>query len=234
MKQLDLAWILYYGEANDVLPPNPTGAGQGISAANPAWVAGWMSTGGGNTDNTNTYNLIGSQYQSYGSIGGFIKNAATYHCPGDQSVDSVYGPRVRSCAMNSFVGQPSGPPGNFGQGIPSSGYEYYHKSTDFRKLSPTSAFVFVDERAASIDDGFFWIVYWANYNPNGSTTSLLVGNLPAVYHNKCSSFSFADGHAESHRWISGNFASLTSGTTYNAGQDGFADTLWLYAHATSK
>jgi len=43
------------------------------------------------------------------------------------------------------------------------------------------------------------------YTPSGTTASLTVDNLPAVYHNNCSSFSFADGHAEIHKWISKQF-----------------------------
>ena len=238
MKQLDLAWMLYYGEFNDLLPPNPTGAGQGVSSANPAWVAGSLAyTPNSTTDNTNTALLISPIYEQFGSIGGFTKNAGVYHCPGDQSADPVYGPRVRSCSMNDFVG-PAGPAGSFGAGIKTSSYEYYLKSTDFRKLSPVNAFVFLDERATSIDDGFFFINYWqTGYNPNGTTTSVTINNLPAVCHNNCSSFSFADGHAEIHKWISPNFAGLQGmfqQTTYNAGQDGFNDAYWLISHATTK
>jgi prepilin-type processing-associated H-X9-DG protein len=136
--------------------------------------------------------------------------------------------------MNGLVGYSN--MGGFNADSYISGYEKYLKTTDFKKLSPVNAFVFLDERASSIDDGWFF-VNPTGYNPNGATTSVVVQNLPAVYHNRCSSFSFADGHAEIHKWFSANFASLsgnTQSTTYNAGQDGYADAYWLVSHATSK
>jgi prepilin-type processing-associated H-X9-DG protein len=116
-----------------------------------------------------------------------------------------------------------------------TGYQIFTRSTDFNTLSPSSAFVFLDEQANSIDDGWFW-VNPKGYTPSGTTASLAVDNLPAAYHNNCSSFSFADGHAEIHKWISKQFGTLVSGTTgntINAGQDGFSDVLWLVSHATT-
>ena len=59
--------------------------------------------------------------------------------------------------------------------------------------SPTSTFVMVDEHPDSIGDGYFYnTIYdrqWVH--------------LPASYHGGAANFSFADGHAESHRWQSG-------------------------------
>lgn len=230
MKQLDLAWMLYAGEFNEKVPPNSAGGGQGVDNTKPAWVAGWENFTASTADNTNTAYLVGTAYQPYGSIGGYTKSPSVYHCPGDKSTDPTYGPRVRSCSMNSYVGV------NSGNTVATAGYEFYYKTTDFRKLSPCNGFIFLDERANSIDDGWFYVVA-TGYNPNGATTSITVKNLPAVYHNNCSSFSFADGHAEIHKWLSGSFASLAGNaqtTTYNLGQDGFADGLWLVSHSTAQ
>ena len=225
MKQLQLAWFMYATENGEKVPPNQT-VGQGgnsASAGLPAggqpenWVAGVLSTGS-STGNTNTYDLVSPDLQAYGSIGYQLKNAGVYHCPGDQSVDPVYGPRVRSCSMNGQVGPTMASTGATGSisGKASAG-DYgkaFQKTSDFSggTLSPTDAYVFLDERADSIDDGYFW----------EEVSSDAVHDLPAIYHNKCSSFSFADGHAEIHRWIS-------SGITNNT-----SDTGWLLAHTTVK
>ena len=232
MKQLDLAWILYTGDNNDQLPLNPEGSiarkeGQPGGYCG-AWVAGWLEYNTTYADNTNTALLVDPLYQSYGSIGGYAKAPGVYHCPGDQSRDPTYGPRVRSCSMNSYVGIAGNSP--WANTEQASGFECYHKSTDFKRLSPVNAFVFLDEQSSSIDDNFF-TVDTAGYNPGGNTASLVAKNLPAVYHNNCSSFAFADGHAEIHRWAN---PSLQSGATYTAGQSGFNDVYWLISHATSK
>ena len=236
MKQLDLAWMLYAGDYSEAVAPNAAGGGQGVAGGGkPAWVAGWLNATASTSDNTNTDLLVGAAYLPYGSIGGYTKSPGIYHCPGDKSADVAYGPRVRSSSMNSFIG-PAGPAGSLGMNQLTSGYECYLKTSDFKKLSPVNAVIFLDERASSIDDGWFYISP-AGYNPGGTTASITVRNLPAVYHNNCSSFSFADGHAEIHKWISGSFVSLsgsTQSTTYSAGQDGYSDGYWLVSHSTSK
>jgi prepilin-type N-terminal cleavage/methylation domain-containing protein len=237
MKQLDLAWTLYASDYSERLPLNPGGSsGDNIGVPNglcAAWVAGWLQYNTITPDNTNTLYLVAPVYQTYGSIGGYLKNAGVYHCPGDQSVDPRLGPRVRSCSMNSMVGYTD--KGAYSDDSDIAGYEVYTKSTDFKRLAPCNAFVFLDERATSIDDGWFW-VNPTGFVPNGVST-ITIANLPAVYHNRCSSFSFADGHAEIHKWLSSNFANLSgsdSGATYNPSQSGFSDAYWLVSHGTSK
>ena len=60
---------------------------------------------------------------------------------------------------------------------------------------PSTAFVFIDERADSINDGFF-VIDMVDAGPQAQ-----IGNIPADYHNGCSSVSFADGHVENHKWL---------------------------------
>ena len=50
----------------------------------------------------------------------------------------------------------------------------------------------VDEHPDSINDGFFIVGVNAGQ----------WGDLPASYHNQACGFSFADGHAEIHKWRS--------------------------------
>ena len=59
-------------------------------------------------------------------------------------------------------------------------------------MSPSDAFVFIDEREEGIDDGYFLVFL---------NRRLQWGNLPAIYHNGACGFSFADGHSEIKRWI---------------------------------
>ena len=65
------------------------------------------------------------------------------------------------------------------------------KESDIRNPPPSKAFVFIDERNDSIDDGYFAITLsppsWQN--------------LPASWHSTGDVLSFADGHAEHWRWL---------------------------------
>jgi prepilin-type N-terminal cleavage/methylation domain-containing protein/prepilin-type processing-associated H-X9-DG protein len=237
LRQQVLAWHLYSGDFSEKLPPNPSsdsanGNNIGEPAGRyPAWVAGRLSMGAGNADNVNTEKMIGPAYQPFGSLGGYTKNADLYHCAGDKSSDVTTGrPRVRSITMNSHVG-PGGDPGSIsGKIVTQSTYERYLKTSDFKKLSPTDAFVFADERADSINDGWFWIdaAAWA---VSAAGSSGKYRDLPAFYHNNASAFSFADGHAEIHKWRDGRFLSVQSGTAGAIAAS--QDVWWLVTHATT-
>jgi prepilin-type N-terminal cleavage/methylation domain-containing protein/prepilin-type processing-associated H-X9-DG protein len=240
LKQQQLAWLIYSSDFQDKVPANPSSdssngndVGEPTNPGKwPAWVAGRLSQGSGNTDNTNTDKLVGSIYQSCGSLGGYTKSPALYHCAGDKSADVTTGlPRVRSITVNSYVGPTGDPASISGKILSQSTYERYLKTTDFKRLPPTDAFVFVDERADSINDGWFWIdaSAWAT---SASASSGKYRDLPAFYHNNASSFSFADGHSEIHKWRDSAFLSVASGTA--GAIAGSPDVWWLVTHATAK
>ena len=63
---------------------------------------------------------------------------------------------------------------------------------------PANTFVILDESAATINDEFF-AVAMDGYDPR-TPNSFRFGDVPATYHNKAGSFSFADGHSEIHKW----------------------------------
>lgn len=247
MKQMQLAWIMYAGDNSEKLAANVTYSQAGNTGSGtlggpfPSWVIGQMKYNSAGTDDTNTYNLVGADLQSYGSIGYLLKNPDVYHCPGDHSMDPKYGPRVRSCSMNEFCGSIGATGTLSGKAGAGSYGKAFNKISDFSaaKLGATEAFVFLDEKDDSIDDGWFRIET-AGYNANGTVNpaNTTVANLPAIYHNNCSSFSFADGHAEIHKWRDGNFIHLGfnggSQSVPNAAASGNPDATWLMTHATVK
>lgn len=238
LRQQQLAWLMYAGDFQDRVPPNPSSDssnGNDIGEPTgrwPAWVAGRLSQGAGNPDNVNTEKMVGAFYQPYGSLGGYTKNAASYHCAGDKSTDKSTGkPRVRSITVNSYVGPTGDPASISGKIVTQTTYEKYLKLSDFRKLPPSDAFVFADERADSINDGWFWIdaAAWAT---SAAASSGKYRDLPAFYHNNASAFSFADGRADIRKWRDGKFLAAASGTA--GAVAGSLDVWWLATHATAK
>ncbi|HLX69142.1 MAG TPA: prepilin-type N-terminal cleavage/methylation domain-containing protein [Verrucomicrobiae bacterium] len=225
IRQLQTAWILYTGDFQDYLPLNPSsdsGNGNivGENTTAPAWVAGRLSTGA-TPDNTNIDKMVGSAYEPFGSLGRYSKNAGVYHCPADKTPSNEAGPidlRVRSCSMNGYVGITAA--GSVSAGVMAGTTEKYHKTVDFIKLKPVDAIVFLDERSDSLNDGWFW-------SPGSATN---IRDLPAIFHGNSTSFSFADGHSELHKWTDGRFIALTSG---NSVPGGSPDESWLFAHTTS-
>lgn len=232
MKQLQLAWYMYGGDHEDKCAPNPdkgsvNGNNLGEGPPNPpAWVAGQMSQGS-SADNVDTEKMVGVVYQAYGSIGGYIKSPGVYRCPADKSLDGSTpsrGPRVRSIAMNSFLGIEGLDATCNSKKQLATSYECYKKTTDFKKLSPSDAFVFLDENVTSINDGWFWV------NPAAMGGTGDYRDLPAINHVNSSSFSFADGHAEIHKWRDVFPTAVPGGSSYPGKQD----PLWLAAHATAR
>jgi prepilin-type processing-associated H-X9-DG protein len=110
------------------------------------------------------------------------------------------------------------------------GYLSFRKKSDVQGLGPSDALVFADERDDSIDDGEFAIDMVANQ----------IVNVPAGYHGGSGGLTFADGHAEIHRWRTPEvLRSQQSGTQTRKWEfmpvpASNVDLVWLRAHATTK
>ncbi len=227
LKQLQLAWITYSQDFNDVLPPNSDRGNEGLDSENPAWVAGTMSYTV-NPDNFNTDLLVGQQLAAFGSLGPYTKNPTIYHCPGDKSTAPFSGTarlRVRSYSMNSWVGyatrdwlQPTVPPF----------FKLNCRMSDLVSPGPSDTWVFIDEREDSINDGWF-AVDMVDQGPNGFWV-----DLPASYHNHVGTLSFADGHCQSKKWKDPRTnPPLTPGVRFSGlAAPNSPDLQWLQDHTT--
>ena len=240
-KQLILAWVMYSGDYNDYCAGNSWTGEEGWLSAPPGenWLSGWLGADGsggdgvggnaGGPDNTNTDLLVNPVHAS---LGGYTKNAGLYLCPASQVVAPVApgGPRsyqlCRSVSMNCWMGYTNNPPGASGGG---GSYKQFIKTGQIIGIAPTDAFVFMEERAESIDDGSF-------ETQEGNTT---VANWPTDYHNGAATVAFADGHAEAHKWLTPLFLQpqATIVTTKWGSQTAFVsqigDLQWLQDHATA-
>jgi prepilin-type N-terminal cleavage/methylation domain-containing protein/prepilin-type processing-associated H-X9-DG protein len=218
-RQLGLALQMYVGENNDrILPNRPTGSG--------SWCNGLLSWSANNPDNTNTLNLTQSLLGPY--IG---QSVGIFKCPGDV-YDCMEGgvsmPRVRSCSMNGFVDSTS-------YAVTTAPFDYstYRSYTKMSSIAgqppgPASLFVFLDEQGDTIDDAWFI---------TDPVKSSYIYNVPASYHNGATGFTFADGHAEIHKWLVGA-TDVPVTKVYRPGEwlyeaGGSPDIQWLQAHATA-
>src|ERR1035437_3270449 len=202
-KQMALAWIMYADDNAGKPAPNcfgttpPNLAG---TALRPCWVAGVLTLNTASTDNTNTAMLLDNNAYPYGAyLGSYIKTAAAFKCPADQSTAMIQGhkmPRVRSLSMNNFLGAPSRSNTTDANAISnpqgSSKYPPYQKISSI--VSPTLTFVFLDEREDSINDGTF---------STDVDNPIHLRDVPASYHGGAGGLSFADGHSEIHKWTAG-------------------------------
>lgn len=173
VKQLTVAWMLYAGDYNDLLVTNTCWENTN------SWAAGFLDwSDPTDSDNTNTATLMSPQ----GLLWPYSKSLGIYVCPSDPSG------MIRSISMNMRMN------GTDFFTAPIGEFANPNRMSAINKPGPAMAFVFVDERADSINDGFFVVDM---VDTNASAT---VANVPANYHNGCSAITFADGHGEIHKW----------------------------------
>jgi prepilin-type N-terminal cleavage/methylation domain-containing protein/prepilin-type processing-associated H-X9-DG protein len=218
-RQLTLAWMMYSDDNAGRLPPNAALSG----GATNSWVNGQMKWDFGFgppwAQNYDVTLLTGSLLGPYSS-----RSTRIYKCPGDK-VNGKSGPRLRSISMNGMMGGYS--PGDAAS-INSPGFQLYLKLSDINKPNPSQAWVFIDEHADSINDGFFRV--------NMSNISAWQ-DIPASYHGGGGALSFADGHAETRNWsdtsIRNRPVSKTAYTPLSAIAKPTTDLLWLQSCTTT-
>jgi prepilin-type processing-associated H-X9-DG protein/prepilin-type N-terminal cleavage/methylation domain-containing protein len=175
LRQLTVAWHLYADDNGDLLVNNH-GVPETL-ARRQTWannVEDWENS----DDNTNLTYLSDSKLGPYAN-----RETRIYKCPSDRE-PAPNGPHIRSMSMNAMVGDPGILTNQF-----NPDYVQFFKKDEV--VNPAGIFVFLDEQADTINDGYFV----------NKLDEYKWGNLPGSYHNDGANFTFADGHVESHRWL---------------------------------
>jgi prepilin-type N-terminal cleavage/methylation domain-containing protein/prepilin-type processing-associated H-X9-DG protein len=244
-KQMMTAIFLYTGENNEFFPPNPDD-GNIIPGYN--WCSGQAGVEPDGTPQPQEFDpdVIKDPKLSLliNYLGG---NVSIFRCPADMRQGTYQGtdpalighivPAARTFSMNQAVGtidpgyDQVPPPYGHHSGVPNlsvngpwldsqdgnhrnSPWYTYGKTTDIHAPSPSSLWVLVDEDAQGLNDAAFafgmqeagWI------------------DAPGVYHNGGCGFAFADGHSETHSWLSKGEKQSQSGVASTAD---YQDWLWM-------
>ncbi len=233
-KQIIIAWHTYSLDFGDKTANNFTIPGTVATIADGTF-ANWANNvldWGTTIDNTNI------DYLRKGVMAPFMGySVGVYKCPADNNLSAAqrrlgWVNRVRSISMNALIGLSSDKNGAAPDSYPYSGKSWmdggmwiqYVKQSNFRL--PANTWVTLDEHADSINDGFF-----VCGSPTDGTTAW--GDVPASYHNGACGFSFADGHAEIHKWKSGTSYYSVKYVNYNIPWDAVGknvDYRWYLDH----
>jgi len=223
-RQMLLGWKMYIDDNRDVLPFVKHGKYAWLTSSDSA--DPWMDF----TDSASNWDVNRDIVPSI--LFPYVKNPAIYKCPADRSMVSVRGvgkPRIRTISMLAFMGgRGNGQPIGYG----TEGYQVYKKFSNITAPGPAKTFVFLDEREDSINDGMF-VVNMQNYP--GHAVELV--DSPGSYHGGSGGLSFADGHAEIHKWKS-RFVLLAPKPgevrPYPTPDPNNPDVEWMQEHASRK
>jgi prepilin-type N-terminal cleavage/methylation domain-containing protein/prepilin-type processing-associated H-X9-DG protein len=241
-KQLALAALTYASDFKDHWVPNFPGQ-------TPCWTVGAMDWNNTTLDNTNWAKLVNPQLGAV--MGPYIANPKCFHCPADRSSVAPLGDRVRSVSMSQSVGTMGANSGTLkagdavnGQWLsgvninsgPQTGWRTYGTTASMIVPGTSMLFVFLDEHPDSINDAGFAV----QMTSTGPFAKII--DFPASYHNGAGGFSFADGHAEIHKWLGRTIQPIVvngpGGITGNGGSgvvagDSAGDVAWLQERASA-
>jgi len=233
-RQLMLAWRFYADDNNDKLVAaggNPGWTPLGGRGLIPNWTAAsWLVLGDPRRADNWDHDLFTKRSPLWPYCGNSL---GIWKCPADKSTalnrQNQRVPRIRSMSMNNWVGGPGWDAS--GAWTPNSprGWKTYLQTTDMTEPGPSSTFVLIEEREDSINDGYF-VVDMAGYPQQARK----IVDYPASYHNGAAGLSFADGHAEIHKWLDGRTVPKLSKTDRPLDQPsvGNKDVYWMQERST--
>ena len=228
-RQLAFAWRMYTEDSQDMLL---YASSYPVTSSNQfTWCNGRIDFNPANRSNWDpTVDIMQSLMWPYCG-----KNLGIWRCPADRSYVTVNGlrmPRIRTMAMNAYVGGFSGTYYNLGD-MPNN--TIYLKYSQLSRPGADRIFLLMDEREDAINWGNF-LTDMAGYPNTPGAYALL--DLPASYHGQAGGLSFCDGHSEIRRWRDirtmpaiGDETAIFDGNTPSP-CPGNIDVAWLQDHTT--
>jgi len=208
-KQLALAWRMYGDDNGDLMVNFDTATNNGVVGTPWRWAA----------PNNPAPNLIGLSPQDkdkatlqagyqQGAIYQYAPNVNVLHCPGDLRANNSL---FNNAAGNSFAwGSYSGAGGM--NGLINAPNTALTKITAL--LHPSERYIWIEENDPRGENKSSWVMQTPG-PPITSSTGF--EDSTASWHGANSTFNWADGHAESHKWLNGPtvaFALSMNGNKY--------------------
>jgi prepilin-type processing-associated H-X9-DG protein len=240
-KQLSLAWTAYY-ENNKAFIVGGSNYYAGSNGTPYRWVEVPLLK---DTDNAEVTRATEAQYSletrkngiRAGKLYEYAQSENLYHCPGDKGFTkpeptAEYRSYSIAGLMNGehFIGRASGlysPITSYSSAIiaPGGTPKQLRVAVKFSEIaSPGTKYVFVEEDV---------VTRVPSQNVNAGGFVLLSGGAyawwdrPAYFHNDSSTFGFADGHSERHRWGDSDTLNLMKNGTADPQPDKNEDLRWL-------
>jgi hypothetical protein len=240
LKQMMAAFTMYSHDNSDLFPPN-------WDSTTCSWVgdneSGWMPIGSSGSSDAGNPDILKNPKVSV--LTPYIRtNLALYRCPFDPRICPYTGsdpkliglklPAARSISINAGVGTKGSCTGG---NAPVDGpwlngshthtannpYATFGKWSDFKIVRPSEIWTFVDDDPWTINDAGMQVI--------AAMPDFI--DFPSALNDNSTTFSFADGHGETHKWKSTVFIhnSVPPRTTSQPGLQ-YQDWFWWTSHAT--
>jgi prepilin-type processing-associated H-X9-DG protein len=209
LSQMTLAWTMYADDHEDAVPLNLESLGQ---ADWESWVRGALSLDfGACNPQAVPADSANFSYLERSPLSPYVRSLGVWRCPSDQSTRTLGGRRqgrTRSISMNLMLGSDRYPRNAIEESVPAwlpwVG-RIVKRTSDLKDPAPAQCFVFLDEREDSIDTSMFAVMPNGLRPPPGPSepanpAGYRLFDYPGSYHGGAGNLSFADGHAESHKW----------------------------------
>lgn len=172
-----------------------------------------------------------------GTMWPYVKDVDVYHCPGDNRRSTRRPPRdcFRSYSISYAFGALRA------QDLsPRGGYHYYRKMQEVKEAPQYYVFVEEEHNGSRYgeNEGGWHLPFGGGRNYLSNPSSWTFYDPLASYHNKSSTFGFADGHADRRRWmdkrtlqfIRRNAEDPSSHSGITTSSPGNEDIQWLLEH----
>jgi prepilin-type N-terminal cleavage/methylation domain-containing protein/prepilin-type processing-associated H-X9-DG protein len=202
-KQLGLAWIMYSDDNQDLLvnfnnadTVNSEGINQRPWRYQPPYspatslpvVPAWINT----LPQPQREIFLMHECVKQAALSQYLKNADVIHCPSDTRYRRTVG---MGFSYGSYAGT-TGFDGQVWQGVPQNKIITRRAQV----LHPSEKILWMEENDPRGENWGTWVI-----NLNGSAANDFTGSQfidsPAVFHGTSSTFSWADGHASSRKWV---------------------------------
>jgi type II secretory pathway pseudopilin PulG len=196
-KQLALAATLYTTDNDDLWPANGQ-ADQAINLAKPPpnYVARVWAEGREGSNLTDEDSARGMVSEQVSLLARYMKTKESFQCPGDKQLLRKGGKtfsRAKDYGMNIFMGwTPDRITGKTYHNEPGSQFQMAKRTANVTR--PGDLFLFGEVHPFSICQPPFGV------HPQKGSETPHVFHYPGNFHGQVTTLSFADGHAESHRW----------------------------------
>jgi len=201
-KSLAIGWIMYADDNDGRLMAN--GACYDRPEDNSPWVHRPKNIHGNDLAYNPAPETITNEDRYRGIMAGtmwkYVKDVDVYHCPGDNRKSTRRPPR--DCFRSYSISYAFGPL-RAKDLTPRGGYQYYKRMIQVKNAAVYYVFVEEEHNGSRYgeNEGGWHLPFNSGGNRILNPSSWTFYDPLASYHNKSSTFGFADGHAERRTWV---------------------------------